>query len=78
MWSAPRSAEDLFVLSPSCGADAAAAVEVAAELREVDGGRPRRRPVETEVPGRRRFPRLLHAGERGEDGVFGSGRERRG
>lgn len=42
-----------FPSSPSCRADAAAAVEVAAELWEVDGGRAWRGAVEAEVPGRR-------------------------
>lgn len=56
-----------FPLSPPCRADATAAVEVAAELREVDGGRACRWPVEAEVPGRHRPARLLDAGERRED-----------
>ena len=67
-----------FVLSPAGGADPAAAVEVAAELREVNRGRPGRRAVQAEVSGRRRLPGLLHARERGEDLLLGSGRERRG
>lgn len=54
-----------------------AAVEVAAELREVDGGRPGRGTVEAEVSGGDRFPGLLHARERGEDLLLGSGGEGR-
>lgn len=52
----------------------AAPVEVAAELREVDGRRSGRGAVEAEVSGRRRFPRLLHRGKRVVDLLFGGGR----
>lgn len=52
--------------APPGGAGAAAAVEVAAELREVDRGGSRCRTVEAEVPGCYRFPGLLHTRERGK------------
>lgn len=45
--------------------------EVAAELREVDCGGSGRRAIQAEVPGRRRFPGLLHAGKRGEHLLLG-------
>lgn len=48
--------------SPS-GAGAATAVEVAAELREVDCGGSRCWTVEAEVSGCYRFPGLLHTRE---------------
>lgn len=54
-------------LSPPGGAGAAAAVEVAAELREVNGGRSGCRTIKAQISGCRRFPGLLHAWERGED-----------
>ncbi|KAG7225543.1 hypothetical protein INR49_004949 [Caranx melampygus] len=60
------------------GARCTAAVEVAAELGEVDGGCPGRGTVEAEVSGGDRFPGLLHARERGEDMLLGSGGERWG
>lgn len=53
--------------SPPGGARAAAAVEVAAELREVDCGGSSCWAVEAEVSGCYRFPGLLHARERRED-----------
>lgn len=49
--------------SPPGGARAATAVEVAAELREVDRGGSRCRTVEAEVSGCYRFPGLLHGRE---------------
>lgn len=65
--------------SPPGGAGAAAAVEVAAELREVDRGGSRCRPVEAEVSGCYRFPGLLHRRERREHLLLwrGGRRERR-
>lgn len=53
--------------SPPGGARAAAAVEVAAELREVDCGGSRCWAIEAEVSGCYRFPGLLHARERRKD-----------
>lgn len=50
--------------SPPGGAGAAIAVEVAAELREVDRGGSRCWTVEAEVSGCYRFPGLLHTRER--------------
>lgn len=68
--------------SPPGGAGAAAAVEVAAELGEVDGGGSSCRTVEAEVSGCYRFPGLLHTRERGKHLLLwrdGAGRrERRG
>lgn len=62
------------------GARSATAVEVAAELREVDCGRSGCGTVEAEISGRCRFPGLLDARERGKDLLFGSdgGRQRWG
>lgn len=50
--------------SPPGGAGAATAVEVAAELREVDCGGSRCWTVEAEVSGCCRFPGLLHTRKR--------------
>lgn len=62
--------------SPPGGASTTAAVEVAAELREVNCGCSGCGTVEAEVSGCCRFPGLLHAGERGIDLLLLS--ERRG
>lgn len=65
--------------SPPGGSGAATAVEVAAELREVDRGGPGRRAVEAEVSGCYRLPGLLHARERRERLLLRSdGRRERG
>lgn len=63
----------IVFLPPPCRPGGAAPVEVAAELREVDRGRPGGGAVEAEVSGGGRLSGLLHARKRGEDLLFGSG-----
>lgn len=64
--------------SPASQSGCTTAVEVAAELREVDGGSSGGGTIEAQVSGCDRLPGLLHTRERGEDLLFRNGGEPRG
>lgn len=64
-------------LAPPGGPGRAAAVEVAAQVREVDGGGPGRGSVEAQVAGGGGLSRLLDGGE-GREGLGGGGQGRGG